>query len=39
LFGLTIIPRHLVLIAAESAASSRDPGVVSVIETHTWRCP
>jgi hypothetical protein len=39
LFGLTILPRHLVLIAAESAASPRDPGVVSVIETHTWRCP
>ena len=38
LFGLIITRGRLLLIAAQSAATSREPGVVSMIETHTWRC-
>jgi len=38
LFGLIITRHRLLLIAAQSAASSREPAVVSMIETHTWRC-
>jgi hypothetical protein len=38
LLGLAITRGRVVLIAAQSAATPREPGVVSMIETHTWRC-
>ena len=38
LLGLAITRGRAVLIAAQSAATPREPGVVSMIETHTWRC-
>ena len=39
LFGLAITHGRAILIAAQSAATAREPNVVSMIETHTWRCP
>lgn len=39
LIALTLTPTNVLLVAAQAAASSRDPAVVSVIQTHTWRCP
>jgi hypothetical protein len=38
LLGLAITRDRAVVVAAHSAASSREPGVVSMVETHTWRC-
>jgi hypothetical protein len=38
LFGLAITRGRVVLIAAQSAATPREASVVSMIETHTWRC-
>jgi hypothetical protein len=38
LLGLAITRGRAVLIAAQSAATPREPDVVSIIETHTWRC-
>jgi hypothetical protein len=38
LLGLAFSGSRAVLIAAESAPTPRDPAVVSLIETHTWRC-
>lgn len=38
LFGVILTPRRLLLVAAQSAATDREAAVVSMIETHTWRC-
>ncbi|PYP80430.1 MAG: hypothetical protein DMD35_04805 [Gemmatimonadetes bacterium] len=38
LFGLAITHGRSVLVAAQSAATPREASVVSMIETHTWRC-
>jgi hypothetical protein len=38
LLGMAVTRNRVVLVAALAAASSRDPSVVSMVETHTWRC-
>jgi hypothetical protein len=38
LLGLAIAQTRAVVVASLAAESPRDPAVVSIIETHTWRC-
>jgi hypothetical protein len=38
LLGLAIAQNRAVVVASLAAESPRDPAVVSIIETHTWRC-
>jgi hypothetical protein len=39
LIGLELTHANVVLIAARAAATPRDPVVVSILQTHAWRCP
>jgi len=39
LFGAALTPEHLVLIASKAGQPPRDPAVISMLETYTWRCP
>ncbi|MDF2774838.1 MAG: hypothetical protein K0S86_4338 [Geminicoccaceae bacterium] len=38
LLGLAIARNRAVVVGSLAAESPRDPAVVSIIETHTWRC-
>jgi hypothetical protein len=38
LLGVAVTPKNVILVAARAAASPRDPAVVSVLQTHAWRC-
>jgi hypothetical protein len=39
LVGVALTTDHVVLIASKPAVPLRDPAVISMIETHAWRCP
>jgi hypothetical protein len=39
LMGIALTPDRVVLVASKAAEPPRDPAVVSIIETHAWRCP
>jgi len=38
LMGVALTPDRVVLVASKSAVPPRDPAVISMIETHAWRC-
>jgi hypothetical protein len=38
LLGLAVTHANVLLIAARAASSPRDPSVVSILQTHAWRC-
>lgn len=38
LIGLELTHANVVLVAAQAAATPRDPAVVSILQTHAWRC-
>jgi hypothetical protein len=39
LIGMALTSGRMVLIASKAATPPRDPAVISMIETHAWRCP
>jgi hypothetical protein len=39
LLGMALTADRVVLIASKAAQPPRDPAVISMIETHAWRCP
>jgi hypothetical protein len=39
IFGATLTPGRLVLIASKAGQPPRDPVVISMLETYAWRCP
>jgi hypothetical protein len=39
LFGAALTPDRVVLIASKAGQPPRDPAVISMLETHAWRCP
>jgi hypothetical protein len=39
LLGMALTASRVVLIASKAAQPPRDPAVISMIETHAWRCP
>ncbi|HEX7930633.1 MAG TPA: hypothetical protein VF470_06975, partial [Sphingomicrobium sp.] len=39
LFGAALTSDRVVLIASKAAQPPRDPAVISMLETHAWRCP
>ena len=38
LIGVALTPRRVVVVASRPSSNPREPAVISVIETHTWRC-
>jgi hypothetical protein len=38
LLGLAVTRDRAVVVGSLAAENPRDPAVVSIIETHTWRC-
>ena len=38
LVGVALTSEHVVLVASKPAVPPRDPAVISMIETHAWRC-
>ena len=39
LIGVAIARDRVVVVASQPSTTPRDPQVISVIRTHTWRCP
>ena len=39
LIGVALTPRRVVVVASRPSSNPREPAVISVIQTHTWRCP
>ena len=39
LIGVAIARDRVVVVASQPSSSPRDPQVISVVRTHTWRCP
>ena len=39
LIGVALARHRVVVIASQPSAHPRDPQVISVVRTHTWRCP
>ena len=39
LIGVALARHRVVVIASQPSSHSRDPQVISVVRTHTWRCP
>jgi len=39
IFGAALTPDRVVLVASKAGQPPRDPAVISMLETYTWRCP
>ena len=39
LIGVALTPRRVVVVASRPSSDPREAPVISVIQTHTWRCP
>jgi hypothetical protein len=39
LIGVAVTGRRVVVVASRPSSDPRAPAVISVIQTHTWRCP